>query len=397
MKENLFSQYINSRMSALDLQNELKRLIHQYNETKGTYLLVYAVDFEKASRIQGLNISLSMNDYQIIHELLRQIDQPKLDLYLETPGGSGEAAEEIVNFLHGKFETVDFLIAGEAKSAGTLMAMSADEIYMADSGSLGPIDAQVKIGRYVVSAFDYVKWIDEKRDEVEKGSPLNAVDAAMLAQISPGEYMGVFHAQEFAKDKLKEWLPKYKFKHWKETETRKLPVNESLKTERAEEIAEKMINHATWRSHGKSLKISDLEEIGLRIKRIDDNKPLCEIVYRIKTVIKLLFGSSTHCKIFFTEKESIVQNAYSQNPVTGNQQNIQAPAIEVNVTCPNCGKQNPLYAKLGKIPAELEKQLASKGKKFPIDNRTQCECGFTIDLAAIRNQLENQFGRKIVD
>jgi len=87
-----------------------------------------------------------MSDYQVIHEMLRQVDKQKLDLYLETPGGSGEAAEEIVNFLHDKFESVDFLIAGEAKSAGTLMAMSADEIYMTDSGSLGPIDAQVRLG-----------------------------------------------------------------------------------------------------------------------------------------------------------------------------------------------------------------------------------------------------------
>jgi hypothetical protein len=395
MSVSLFSQYIEKRLSAMDLQNELKRLIRLYNDAKNTYLLIYAVDFEKAA--QGLNVSLIMSDYQVIHEILRQVDKPKLDLYLETPGGSGEAAEEIVNFLHNKFDSVDFLIAGEAKSAGTLMAMSADEIYMTDSGSLGPIDAQVRIGRSVVSAFDYVNWIDNRRDEVKQGNPLNAVDAAMLAQISPGEYMGVFHAQEFAKDKLKEWLPNYKFKHWTVTETNKTPVDDAFKAQRAEDIAEKMINHATWRTHGKSLKIADLEGIGLRIKRVDDIDSLCEIVYRMKTVIKLLFGSSTFYKIFFTADEHIAQSAIAQNPMASNRANIQTPVVELKINCPNCGRQHPLYAKFGAIPSQLEKQMQQRGKKFPADNKFQCECGFTIDLAAIRNQIESQLGRKIVD
>jgi hypothetical protein len=395
MAGSLLKEYLDKRMSATDLQNELKRLINEDNNAKETYLLIYAVDFEKGR--QGLSIDLVMNDYHIIHEILRKIERTKIDLYIETPGGSGEAAEEIVNFLHSKFDSVDFIIAGEAKSAGTLMAMSADEIYMADSGSLGPIDAQVKIGRSVVSAFDYVNWIEEKRNEVAKGTPINAIDAAMIAQISPGEYMGVFHAQQFAVDKLKEWLPKYKFKHWKETETRKIKVTDEMKMTRAEEIANKMIDHSAWRTHGKSLKISDLNEIGLRIKTFDENDQLKELVYRIKIVIKLLFGSSTNYKIFFTENEVILQNAINQKPMSVSRQNIQTPIAELKVNCPKCGKQYPVYAKFGSIPKDLEAEIGKKNKKFPFDNLIQCDCGFTLNLTALRNQLESQIGRKIID
>ncbi len=84
---------------------------------------------------------------------------------------------------------------------------------------LGPIDAQVRIGRSTVSAFEYVEWMKSKRKEATKTGGLNPVDATMIAQITPGEYENVYHAQQFAVDKLKNWLPKYKFKHWSETET----------------------------------------------------------------------------------------------------------------------------------------------------------------------------------
>lgn len=43
------------------------------------------------------------------------------------------------------------------------MVLSGDNIYMTETGSLGPIDAQVKIGRSVVSAHDYKAWVDEKK------------------------------------------------------------------------------------------------------------------------------------------------------------------------------------------------------------------------------------------
>lgn len=41
-------------------------------------------------------------------------------MYIETPGGSGETAEEVVKFLRNNFDTVSFVVSGEAKSAGTI-------------------------------------------------------------------------------------------------------------------------------------------------------------------------------------------------------------------------------------------------------------------------------------
>lgn len=202
-------------------------------------------------------------------------------MYIETPGGSGETVEEIVKFLRNNFDTVSFVVSGEAKSAGTIIVLSGDEILMTETGSLGPIDAQMKIGRSVVSAYDYMEWVEEKRKEAEKQGRLNPFDATMGAQITPGELGSVFHALNFAEDLVVEWLINYKFKNWNVAETHKIPVTEEMKRKRAEEIAKELTNHSKWRLHGRSIKIDDLEEIGLKITRIDDNPKLAEIVYRI--------------------------------------------------------------------------------------------------------------------
>lgn len=161
----LMNDYINRRMSAKDLENELLSLIKQYNDYRGTNLLVLASAVGKPIP----DTALTQEDFYIVADLLADnTDFSKVDIYLETPGGSGEAAEEIVEFIRGKYDYVSFVVSGEAKSAGTIMVLSADDILMTKTGSLGPIDAQVKIGRSVISAFDYMEWVNDKHQEAEK-------------------------------------------------------------------------------------------------------------------------------------------------------------------------------------------------------------------------------------
>jgi len=49
-------------------------------------------------------------------------------MYIETPGGSGETAEEVVKFLSNNFDTISFVVSGEAKSAGTIKIDDLEEI-----------------------------------------------------------------------------------------------------------------------------------------------------------------------------------------------------------------------------------------------------------------------------
>jgi len=63
---------------------------------------------------------------------------------LSTGGGDADAAYRIARCLKARYEKLTVLIAGLCKSAGTLVALAADEIIMTESGELGPLDIQLR-------------------------------------------------------------------------------------------------------------------------------------------------------------------------------------------------------------------------------------------------------------
>ncbi|MGV8946483.1 MAG: SDH family Clp fold serine proteinase [Lutibacter sp.] len=390
--KSLLQEYIDKKLSITDLHKELHQLIEDYETSTGRFLFIYSADFDKGNS-KNVNISLTQDDFYIIQDLLRNYTCKKIDFYIESPGGSGESAEEIAKFLHNKFSEVNFIIASEAKSAGTILALSGHNISMTDSGSLGPIDAQVRIGRSVVSAYDYYEWIKEKKIEAAKNRGLNPVDAVIISQVSPGEIKRIINSLEFAKDLVSDWLVKYKFKDWTKTETNGITVDAEYKMKRAKKVAEELTNQSKLRTHGRSLKIEDLRE-WLKIDRIDDNKDLAEIVYKIKTVIRLIYASSSTYKLFFTDTQKIFRNQVAQGATSipfpiGN--NIKNQKIEAKIEqkCPKCAKVHTLKA----IPVD---QLSESELKLNDIEDLVCDsCGFNVNLNPVRNQLELQLNRKV--
>jgi Serine dehydrogenase proteinase len=195
----------------------------------------------------------------------------RLAFFLNTSGGSAEAVEKMVEILRHHFREIYFVIPDFALSAGTILAMSGDRIYMDYSSSLGPIDPQVWNGKDWVPALGYLDKVDQLLDKAAKGTLTNAEFLVLqnqdLALLSRYE-----QARDLTVTLLKKWLVEYKFRDWAEhgsdPQKKGQPVTQEEKQLRAEEIAKALGNNKLWHSHGRMIGPSTLKA-ALRL-RIND-------------------------------------------------------------------------------------------------------------------------------
>ena len=137
----LYAEYLDLGIGSdsARLAAERKKQIARIAAIRGRDVLAYAVDVTKSKS----PININYTDLLPITDQLSNLASTSIDIILETPGGSGETAEDIVKLLRGKYQKVGVIVPGMAKSAGTLIAMAADEILMDAMSALGPIDAQI--------------------------------------------------------------------------------------------------------------------------------------------------------------------------------------------------------------------------------------------------------------
>ena len=88
----------------------------------------------------GLSRGLDLDFIEFVAE---KRSSEHLTLVLVTNGGDPNAAYKIGRYLQSQYETVETLVSGLCKSAGTLLAIAASEVVFSPYGELGPLDVQL--------------------------------------------------------------------------------------------------------------------------------------------------------------------------------------------------------------------------------------------------------------
>ena len=185
----------------------------------------------------------------------------KLTVHVTTLGGYIEIVQRIVETLRRHYEIVDFVVPNYAYSAGTVLVMSGDAIWMDYYSRLGPIDPQVRIqGGKSVPALGYLEQWKRLLKKASDGEiTLPEIQLMIQGQgFDQAELYRYEQARELSISLLKDWLTKYKFKNWEKTEGSGKKVTNQLKRTRAATIARQLNNTKRWHVHGRGISMEVL-------------------------------------------------------------------------------------------------------------------------------------------
>jgi predicted RNA-binding Zn-ribbon protein involved in translation (DUF1610 family) len=385
----IYSEYINQRLSFDQISSERKKQLNRISVVRKRDILVFASDPNKVNA----PISILPLDLLPFKDQLSYVKTNEVDIVLETPGGIAETVEDMVELIRSTHQRLAIIIPGMAKSAGTIFSMAGDEILMGKSSSLGPIDAQVVSNGKRFSADAFLDGLEKIKKEVNETGKLNPAYIPMLQNISPGEIQHFENAQNFSKTLVKNWLSKYKFKYWEIHSSSGKAVTNEEKEARANEIANKLCKHSDWLTHGRSIRIKDLKEMGLQIYDYSCEADLNDAIERYYTLLRMTFDLTGIYKIFETCSSQIYQSiSQAFPPAIPQPKNLKAQAAHADFTCPKCETKF-------KIQLNLDKGVAIEAASipYPKDDVFVCpNCGTQTNIAPMRLQLEAQTGIKVV-
>lgn len=229
----------------------------------------------------------------------------KLVMVLNTNGGYIQPVHRIVDTMRHHYATVEFVVPNYAFSAGTILVLSGDAIWMNYYSRLGPIDPQVgsaTTGRRVPALGYLIQW-ERLLAKAKKGELTTAEMHLMVSGFDQAELYRYEQERDLSIKLLEDWLAKYKFKNWKKTQTQRRRVTAKMRRDRAREIATELNNTDKWKSHGYGISIHELRtDLNLLVDDFDDKPEMGSQVRDYHSLLSDYMEKRGHTGVVHTYK-----------------------------------------------------------------------------------------------
>ena len=291
MKDSAWSQVMDETGQLWELRKGLIGRIQR--RLRGTVIVYFSSFFDEKGMMTDMDAEMIEGMLAVEHT------GGKIILILNSAGGSGLAAERIVNvcrsYSNNNFEVI---VPHMAKSAATLICFGASLIHMSPTAELGPVDPQVEymnetMGRKEwISAQEYIRSYEKLMTKATSGKAarietlvqqLARYDARFIEQLRSAQNLSVDISLKLLKSGM---LARFT------DETIKDKMGPFLLQERTQ-------------SHGRMISMIEAKNYGLKIKEIKLRSPLWNWLWELYTRANWVV-STRSAKILESARSAVV-------------------------------------------------------------------------------------------
>lgn len=235
----------------------VKRIQDHLNEVLGSQYRVISY----MARFDTPGGQIVQRDAVLFREALKQLQKPThLGLILNSPGGVIEAAEKIGLMVRENVTDLVIIIPDAAKSAATMLALMANQIFMSDLSELGPIDPQILVGQdpntggpVFRPAWSIINAPFHLEGMLKEGKLDPNIVVVMAKSFDTTLLDAAQNALDLSTTIAEGWLTKHM----------------GLQAADAKRIAETLGDASKFLSHGRPIRFPDAQKLGLKVTKMD--------------------------------------------------------------------------------------------------------------------------------
>lgn len=259
------------------------------------------------------DIAVETGDVHGLMETCYEVKEGELDLIIHSPGGSADAAEQMIEYLRTQFGYIRAIVPMQAKSAATMMALGCDEILLGEHSELGPIDPQIFVptpeGMRLSPAHAILRDFARAKEECKNDVGNLPAWTPILRSYSGGLIEFCNQQVKLSIDVVERWLAQHMLKH------ADMGIPEENRKQKAHEIATWFGSESAYdrfRSHGRPIRFPELKAQGLRVRRLEEDDKLQDAVLSLYHIYDLTLN--------FTPAVKLIENHLGRRKVLMAQQ-----------------------------------------------------------------------------
>lgn len=272
----------------------------------GRPLLIYATDFFNPKLPPQLSqiLSINLSDKDTFADIADNIGMREIDLLIHSPGGSAEATEGIVSYLRSRFDHIRVLVPGTAKSAATMLAMSANQLVMDELSELGPTDPQMVINNRFSPAGAILKQFQKAQEELKSDPGKIAAWLPVLQLYGPSILVECQNHLDLSERLVRTWLEDYMFKGQADADVH------------ASEVARWLADDENHLSHSRRIGVNELKAKGVNVIDMRDDATLREAIRQLHLALMNTFNGTGAVKLFENSEGVILSHGVTVQTVT---------------------------------------------------------------------------------